>query len=148
MNIVVDIYNIFWYLNKKHPNLCFKCFQQKKSYFLLYLKIFVGNVGMRHTFSQPLPVKESKCLLDPLIALPTFSYSPTRATRDIVVEGNELEEVKTLWKAILELGWVMPHSGFGATLNPDPLRKFDPPSKFFSSDTPNFFYLIIFWDSP
>ena len=42
-----------------------------------------------------------------MIDLPTFSYSPTRATRDIVVEGNELEEleeVKTLWKAILELG--------------------------------------------
>ena len=42
-----------------------------------------------------------------LIDLPTFSYSQTRATRDIVVEGNELEEleeVNTLWNAILELG--------------------------------------------
>ena len=61
---------------------------------------------MRHTFSQPLPVIESKCLLDPLIALPTFSYSPTRATRDIVIEGDELDElkeVKTIKKAILEL---------------------------------------------
>ena len=49
-------------------------------------------------------VIESKvCLIDLL----TFSYSPTRASRDIVVEGNELEEleeVKILWKAILELG--------------------------------------------
>ena len=25
----------------------------------------------------------------------------------------------------------MPHSGFGATLNPDPLRKFDPHPSFF-----------------
>ena len=69
-----------------------------------------------------------------LLDLLTFSYSPTRATRDIVVEGNELKElveVKTLWKAILELSWVMPHSGFGATLKPDPLGKFDPPSNFF-----------------
>ena len=56
-------------------------------------------------------IESKSCLLDCLIAclldLPTFSYSPTRATRDIVVEGNELEEleeVKTLWKAILELG--------------------------------------------
>ena len=40
-------------------------------------------------------VIESTCLLDPLIALPTFSCSPTRATRDIVVEGDEIEEVKT-----------------------------------------------------
>ena len=42
-----------------------------------------------------------------MIDLLTFSYSPTRASRDIVVEGNELEEleeVKILWKAILELG--------------------------------------------
>ena len=48
-------------------------------------------------------VIESKNLLLDLL---TFSYSPTRATRDIVVEGNELEEleeVKTLWKASLEL---------------------------------------------
>ena len=59
---------------------------------------------MLHTFSQPLPVIEPKCLLGPLIALPTFSYSPTRATRDIVMEGDELEEVKTIKKTILELG--------------------------------------------
>ena len=48
-------------------------------------------------------IESKSCLID----LPTFSYSPTRANRDIVVEGNELEEleeVKTLWKAILELG--------------------------------------------
>ena len=37
-----------------------------------------------------------KILIDCLLALPTFSYSPTRATRDIVVEGDELEEVKTV----------------------------------------------------
>ena len=44
-------------------------------------------------------VMESKTLLDCLIDLPTFSYSSTRATRDIVVEGDmldELEEVITL----------------------------------------------------
>ena len=34
---------------------------------------------------------ESKCL----IALPTFSYSPTTATRDIIVEDDERGEVKT-----------------------------------------------------
>ena len=45
-------------------------------------------------------IKSKGCLID----LPTFSYCPTRATRDIVVEGNELEEVKPLRKAILELG--------------------------------------------
>ena len=48
-------------------------------------------------------IESKSCLL----ALPTFSYSPTRATRDIVVEGNELdelEEVKTIKKAIPELG--------------------------------------------
>ena len=76
------------------------------------------------------------CLIDWLIALPTFSYSRTRATRDIIVEGDELEEleeVKTIKKTILELGWVMPHSGFGATLNPDPLKKNFPPPKFFFS---------------
>ena len=36
-----------------------------------------------------------------------FSYSPARATRYMVMEGdelNELEEVKTIKKAILELG--------------------------------------------
>ena len=54
-------------------------------------------------------------------------------------ELNEQEEVKRVLKAILELGLVMPHSGFGATLDPDPLKKFDPPTKFFP-DTPNFFY--------
>ena len=37
-------------------------------------------------------VIESKILL----AVPTFSYSPTRAPRDIVVEGDELEEMKTV----------------------------------------------------
>ena len=54
-------------------------------------------------FSTYLFIESKGCLID----LPNFSYSPTRATRDIVVEGNELEEleeVKTLWKAILELG--------------------------------------------
>ena len=45
-------------------------------------------------------IESKSCLL----ALPTFSYSPTRATRDIVVEGDELEEVKTIKKTILELG--------------------------------------------
>ena len=54
-------------------------------------------------------------------------------------EFDEQEEVKRALKAILELGLVMPHSGFGATLDPDPLKKFDPPTKFFP-DTPNFFY--------
>ena len=39
-------------------------------------------------------------------------------------------EVKRVLKAILELGLVMPHSGFSATLDPDPLKRFDP-SKFF-----------------
>ena len=43
-------------------------------------------------------------LLDCLLALPTFSYSPIRATRDIVVVGDELEEVKKVKRAILELG--------------------------------------------
>ena len=37
-------------------------------------------------------IESKSCLL----ALPTFSYSPTRAPRDIVVEGNELEEMKTV----------------------------------------------------
>ena len=69
-----------------------------------------------------------KKLLAWLLDLPTFSSSPTRATKDIVVEGDKLEEVKTVSKAILEPGWVMPHSGFGATLNPDCLKKIDPPS--------------------
>ena len=52
-------------------------------------------------------IESKNSLIDCLIVLPTFSYSPSRATRDIVVEGNdleELEEVKTLRKAILELG--------------------------------------------
>ena len=47
-----------------------------------------------------------KKLLDCLLDLLTFSYSQTRG-RDIFMEGNELEEleeVKKLWKAILELG--------------------------------------------
>ena len=35
----------------------------------------------------------------------------------------------------------MPHSGFGATLNPDPLRKFDPPPKFFFFRHSKFFLL-------
>ena len=38
-------------------------------------------------------VIESKWLIDWLL-YPLFSYSPTRATRDIVVEGNELEELE------------------------------------------------------
>ena len=66
-----------------------------------------------------------------MLDLPTFSYSSTRPTKDIVGEGDELEEVKTIEKAILELGSVMPHSGSGAILNPDPLKKFDPAPKFF-----------------
>ena len=42
-------------------------------------------------YNLPVVVIESKsCLL----ALPTFSYSPTRATRDIVVEGDELEKLE------------------------------------------------------
>ena len=36
------------------------------------------------------------------------------------MEGNELEEVKTVYKAILELDGVMRHSGFG---QPRPLKK-------------------------
>ena len=40
-------------------------------------------------------------LIDCLIDLPTFFYNPTRDTRDIVVKGDELEEVKTVYKAIL-----------------------------------------------
>ena len=42
-----------------------------------------------------------------MLVLPTFSYNPTRATRDIVVEGDELDElkeVKTIKKTILDLG--------------------------------------------
>ena len=84
-------------------------------------------------------VIESKILIDCLIALPTFSYSPIRAPRDIVVKDDEQEEVKRVLKAILELGSVMSHSGFGATL--DPLRKFDPPPKFFFRHC-KFFLLI------
>ena len=41
---------------------------------------------------------------------------------DIVVEGDKLEEVKTVYKAILELGLVMPLSGFGVTLNSYPIK--------------------------
>ena len=63
------------------------------------------------------------CLIACLLDSPTFSYSPARAYGDIVVEGDVLEEVKTIKKTILELIWVMPHSGFGATLNPDPSKK-------------------------
>ena len=72
-------------------------------------------------------VIESKILLDCLLALPNFSYSPTRAPRDIVLKGeefNEQEEVKRVLRTILELGLVMPHLGFGATLDPDPFKKF------------------------
>ena len=47
-------------------------------------------------------------------------------------ELDEQEEVKRALKAILELGLVMPHSGFGATLDPDPLKKIDPLPNFFS----------------
>ena len=60
-------------------------------------------------FLRPLPAGQWSSQsqnLDCLIDLLTFSYRPTRATRDIIIEGNELEEleeVKTLWKAILEL---------------------------------------------
>ena len=46
-------------------------------------------------------------------------------------EFDEQEEVKRALKAILELGLVMPHSSFGATLVQDPFKKFDPPPKFF-----------------
>ena len=42
-------------------------------------------------------------ILESLTDLPTFSYSPTRAARDIVMEVEEVEKVKTLYKAILEL---------------------------------------------
>ena len=52
-------------------------------------------------------IESKSCLLDCLLDLPTFSYIPTKATRDIVVEGDELdvlEEVKTRKKTILELG--------------------------------------------
>ena len=45
---------------------------------------------------------------------------------DIIVKDDELEEVKTVYKAILEIDWVMPHSGFGATLNPVPLKNLPP----------------------
>ena len=79
-------------------------------------------------------VIESKILIACLLALPTFSYSPTRAPRDIVLKGDELneqEEFKRVLKAILELSLVMPHSGFSATLNPDPLKRFDPSKYFF-----------------
>ena len=71
---------------------------------------------MVHTFM------ESKILIACLLALPTFSYSPTRAPRDILVEGDEFEEVKTVKKAILELSLVRPLSGFGVTLNPAPIK--------------------------
>ena len=36
------------------------------------------------------------CLLDCLLDLPTFSYSPTIATRDIVDELDEVDEIKIL----------------------------------------------------
>ena len=78
-------------------------------------------------------VIESKILIACLLALPTFSYSPTRAPRDIVLKGNEIneqEEVKRVLKAILELGPEMPRSGFGAILDPDLLKRFDPPHNF------------------
>ena len=72
-------------------------------------------------------VKNLACLID----LPTFSKSLSRVTGDIVGEVDELKKVKTLLKAIPELGWVMPHSGFGTTLNPTHLNKFAPLKKKF-----------------
>ena len=39
-------------------------------------------------------IESKSCLID----LPTFSYSPTRATKNIIVESHELEEVKTIKK--------------------------------------------------
>ena len=61
-------------------------------------------------------------------------------------EFDEQEEVKRALKAILELGLVMSHSGFGATLDPDPLKKFDPPTKFFFIHSKFFLldYLLVF----
>ena len=41
------------------------------------------------------------CLIACLLDLPTFPY---RSTRDIVGEGDELEEVKTVSKSILKPG--------------------------------------------
>ena len=44
-------------------------------------------------------IESRSCLFDCLLALLTFSYSPTRATTEIAVEGDELKklkEVKTL----------------------------------------------------
>ena len=68
-------------------------------------------------------------MLDCLIDLFTFPYSPNRTTRDIVIEVVKLEEVKTLVIVILKLGGVMPHSGVAATLNPNPTEKILPPFK-------------------
>ena len=77
-----------------------------------------------------------KILLAWLIC-PLFPIDQLELRRDIVVKGDELQEVKTVKKTNLELGWVMPHSAFGATLNPDPSKNFTPHPNFFS-DTPNF----------
>ena len=63
-----------------------------------------------------------------LLASLTSYHNLTRVTGDIVLGVNELKEVKTLYVAFLELGWLMPRSGSGATPNIDPLEKdFLPP---------------------
>ena len=41
----------------------------------------------------------------------------------------------------------MPHSGFGCHTQPRPLKKMFSATLIFS-DTPNFFYCMIFWDPP
>ena len=60
-----------------------------------------------------------------------FFLQPNQSYLGYCRRGDELEEVKTVYEAILELDSVIPHSGFGATLNPVPLKKFDPPPKFY-----------------
>ena len=55
-------------------------------------------------------------------------------------ELNEQEEVKRALKTILELGLVMPHSGFGATLDPDPLKRNNPTPNFYQTLQIYFFY--------
>ena len=68
------------------------------------LRLALNPSMVKHLFTTAarwaVVVIESKsCLIDCLIDLPTFSQCPTRATRDIVVEGDmldELEEVITL----------------------------------------------------
>ena len=130
--------DLFCQIEKK--NLCSKNPKFKFNFLRLVSNMKLNQIPVFFYIFTDSGCHRVKMLTAWLIDLPTFFYSPTRATRDIVMKDDDLEEVKTVYMAILELDWVLPHSGFGATLNPINVKKIDPSPMLYSRHA-NFFLL-------